>query len=152
MGSVCACAPARDAPFLPLAGARAGFGCLPDADRAVRVPVLPPDHRLRRSADFRRALRQGGRTTSRTVVVHAAVAPHGVRVGFAVNRAVGGSVVRNKVKRRLREAVRPQLEPLMQRGSWDIVVRATPQAAAASFDELSADVAAAVSGLGPVSA
>jgi ribonuclease P protein component len=79
-------------------------------------------------------------------VVHAAVAAEGVRVGFAVNRAVGGSVVRNRVKRRLREAVRPQLELLMQRGSWDIVVRATPQAATASLDELSADVAAAMSG------
>jgi ribonuclease P protein component len=118
--------------------------------------VLPSDHRLRRSGDFRRALRQGRRTTSRTVVVHAAAGSHGVRVGFAVSRAVGGSIVRNRVKRRLREAVRPQLDPLAQRGSWDIVVRATPQAAAASFDDLSADVArtmsALMSALRPVSA
>jgi ribonuclease P protein component len=118
--------------------------------------VLPSDHRLRRSADFRRALRQGRRTTSRTVVVHTAAGSHGVRIGLAVNRAVGGAVVRNKVKRRLREAVRPQLERLAQAGSSDIVIRATPQAAGASFDELRADVvgamAALMSALRPVSA
>jgi ribonuclease P protein component len=85
-------------------------------------------------------------------VIHAAAAEHGVRVGFAVNRAVGGSVVRNRVKRRLRAAVRPELAPLAQRGSWDIVVRATPRAAAASFEELRADVADALSVLRSVSA
>jgi len=114
--------------------------------------VLPPDHRLRRSRDFRRVLRQGRRIASRTVVVHAAAADQGVRVGFAVNRAVGGSVVRNRVKRRLRAAVRPELVSVAQRGSWDIVVRATPQAAMASFGELSTDIADALSGLRPVSA
>jgi ribonuclease P protein component len=106
--------------------------------------VLPPAHRLRRPGDFRRALRQGRRTTERTIVVHAAPAAHGIRAGFAVSRAVGGAVVRNRVKRRLREAIRPQLEPLARHGSWDIVVRATPAAADASFADLSADIADAL--------
>lgn len=32
--------------------------------------------------------------------------PSGLRVGFTVGRALGGAVVRNRMKRRLREAVR----------------------------------------------
>jgi ribonuclease P protein component len=106
--------------------------------------VLPPEHRLRRTADFRRVLRHGRRVGSRTVVVHALATPAGVRVGFAVNRTVGGAVVRNRVRRRLREAMRPQLAAMAGndvRGGWDLVVRATPQAADASFAELSADLA-----------
>jgi len=35
-----------------------------------------------------------------------ASAPRGLRVGFTVGRALGGAVVRNRMKRRLREAVR----------------------------------------------
>jgi ribonuclease P protein component len=79
------------------------------------------------------------------VVVHAVPAAEGVRVGFAVNRSVGGAVVRNRVKRRLREATRARLAPLAASGSWDIVVRATPQAAAATYADLQADLSAALS-------
>jgi ribonuclease P protein component len=73
--------------------------------------------------------------------VHASPAGDGVRVGFAVNRAVGGAVVRNRVKRRLRAAVRQELQSLQRAGSWDIVVRATPRAADAAFDQLTTDLA-----------
>ncbi len=51
------------------------------------------------------------------------------RFGFAVGKRVGNAVVRNRVKRRLREAVRA-LSPA--RG-WDVVVIARPAAATADF-------------------
>ena len=35
-----------------------------------------------------------------------APAPHGPRIGFTVGRVLGGAVQRNRMKRRLREAVR----------------------------------------------
>jgi ribonuclease P protein component len=114
--------------------------------------VLPPENRLRRSADFRHALRRGRRGNCATVVVHAAPGDGGVRVGFAVNRAVGNAVVRNRVRRRLREAVRPQLGSLTDSGSWDIVIRANPAAAEATFDTLSGDLAECLSRLLPVAA
>ena len=47
-------------------------------------------------------------------------APEGSRIGFTVPRALGGSVVRNRLKRRIREAVRlqPRLaEAYVARGS-----------------------------------
>src|SRR5437588_8989332 len=38
-----------------------------------------------------------------------AKAPQGLRIGFTVGRALGGAVQRNRMKRRLREAVRLSL-------------------------------------------
>jgi ribonuclease P protein component len=106
--------------------------------------VLPPEHRLRHTADFRRVLRRGRRSSSSTLVVHALPGSAGVRVGFAVSRGVGGAVVRNRVRRRLREAIRAQLGSLEGRGAWDLVVRATPKAATATYAELCSDTSAAL--------
>jgi len=54
------------------------------------------------------------------------------RYGFVVSKAVGNAVVRNRVRRRLREGIRSlPVEP-----SWDIVVIARPKAAAADFHAL----------------
>ena len=55
------------------------------------------------------------------------------QVGFVVSRAVGNSVVRNRVKRRLRHLTREHLEELPGRGV--LVVRAN--AAAAEVDSAS---------------
>jgi len=56
------------------------------------------------------------------------------RVGIITSKRVGGAVVRNKVRRRLRELVRHSRAHFPQ-GSL-IVVIAKPAAAAASFEEL----------------
>jgi ribonuclease P protein component len=72
------------------------------------------------------------------LVVHAAVPDsrvgHPPRVGFVVSKAVGGSVVRNRTKRRLRALVAPRLGSAP--AGIDVVVRANPPAADATFDEL----------------
>lgn len=57
--------------------------------------------------------------------------PHS-RLGFSVSKRVGKAVIRNKVKRRLREILR--LVPL--RPGRDIVFIARPPAATAGFDAL----------------
>ncbi|UMG94186.1 ribonuclease P protein component [Nocardioides sp. TF02-7] len=111
--------------------------------------MLPADSRLTTSTSFRHATRAGRRSGARTLVTHLVVEPGGstggstgpggpARVGFVVSKAVGGAVVRNRVKRRLRHAVRDRL-PTLPRESL-LVVRAQPPAAAATYEELASDL------------
>jgi ribonuclease P protein component len=60
------------------------------------------------------------------------------QAGFIVSRAVGGSVVRNTVQRRLRHLIRTRLDRIPP-GSM-VVVRATPRAADASSAALGRDL------------
>ena len=88
---------------------------------------FPRTARLLRHADFERVYKQGRRHFSASMTVfywprteidvetragapstaaQGGSAPHGLRIGFTVGRALGGAVQRNRMKRRLREAVR----------------------------------------------
>ncbi len=102
--------------------------------------MLPAAHRLTSGPTFRSVIRDGRRAGSRTLVVHLATDPGSrePRVGLVVSKAVGNSVVRHRVQRRLRHLVREQLELLPEFGV--LVVRATPAAAAAASRELGADL------------
>ena len=96
-------------------------------------------HRLRRRQDFDRA-RQRGRSTRSTLLILNAVrtADDVTRCGFNVSRRVGKAVVRNRVRRRLREIMRQALPALD--GGWDLVLVARPGAAQATFQTLRAAV------------
>ena len=59
-------------------------------------------------------------------------------MGFVVNKSVGSAVVRNRVKRRLRHAAGVRIALLPDNAL--LVVRAQPPAAAASYEELAADL------------
>jgi ribonuclease P protein component len=71
---------------------------------------FPRHARLLRHADFERVYKQGRRHFSATMTVFYWPRPDnshwGARIGFTVGRALGGAVQRNRMKRRLREAVR----------------------------------------------
>jgi ribonuclease P protein component len=54
------------------------------------------------------------------------------RYGFSVGRRLGGAVVRNRAKRRMREI----LHSLPLQAGWDIIFIVRPKAAAASFASL----------------
>jgi ribonuclease P protein component len=107
--------------------------------------VLPAGSRLTRRDEFATTVRRGRRVGRTHLVVHlhvpdavpdpAAAAP---RAGFVVSRAVGGSVVRHRVARRLRHVVRDRL-PGLPRGSR-LVVRALPAAASVPSSVLAADL------------
>jgi ribonuclease P protein component len=105
--------------------------------------VLAADQRLRHSDAFRRTVRSGRRAAGAALVLHLLVdqtrPADPPRVGFVVNKAVGGSVVRSRVKRRLRHVVRAHLTDLPP--SAELVVRALPRAATMSSAELDADLA-----------
>lgn len=112
--------------------------------------MLPAEHRLTDPSGFRRAGRRGRRAGSRTLVTHHLVLSDQIgapaQVGFAVSKAVGNAVNRNRVKRRLRHAVRSRLDALPPASL--LVVRAKPAAAAASYDELVRDLDHCLSGAG----
>jgi ribonuclease P protein component len=85
-----------------------------------------------------RAIAHGHRRRSGALQVSAAVLStrqEPPRIAFAVGRPVGNAVVRNRVRRRLRAAVREQCD-LLQPG-WGYLVTAAPAAAAATYRELS---------------
>jgi len=114
--------------------------------------VLPTEHRLRRREDFATAVRRGRRAGRPLLVVHfrsGATDPDAARgaappprAGVVVSKAVGGAVVRNKVKRRLRHLMRERVA-LFPPGSL-VVVRALPGAGDADHAQLAQDLDAAV--------
>jgi len=87
-----------------------------------KVARFPRTARLLRHADFERVYKQGRRHFSASMTVFYWPRPlenagepktrsarEGLRIGFTVGRALGGAVQRNRMKRRLREAVRLSL-------------------------------------------
>ena len=61
-----------------------------------------------------------------------------VRWGLSTGKRLGGAVVRNRVRRRLREEMRAVLPRI--RGGWDIMLIARPDSAGASSEELNAAI------------
>jgi ribonuclease P protein component len=106
--------------------------------------VLPAGHRLRASSDFAATFRgpRGARAGSTLIVVHAnqadARAGQPPRVGFVVSKAVGGAVVRNRTKRRMRALMAARVSALP--AGTDLVIRANPIAAQANSADLAADL------------
>ncbi|MBN2799673.1 MAG: ribonuclease P protein component [Deltaproteobacteria bacterium] len=98
--------------------------------------------RLRKSADFRR-VQQGGRrvVTGELVVVYQPRPDAGPRFGLAVSRKVGNAVVRNRVKRWLRESIRVERGALSE---VDVVFIARKGAAVSGLAELRLQVRGAL--------
>jgi ribonuclease P protein component len=92
-------------------------------------------HRLTRSADFSRLRKEGRSWTHPLLVLSAARNELGhSRFGFIVSRRIGNAVVRNRVKRRLREAVRHHLAEVPP--GWDVVLVARAPIVQARFGEI----------------
>jgi ribonuclease P protein component len=64
--------------------------------------------------------------------------PDGPHIGFTTPRALGKSVVRNRIKRRVREAVRLHLDRLSPQ--WSIVINPRRKALNATTQELQQEV------------
>jgi ribonuclease P protein component len=102
--------------------------------------VLARPNRLTRGAEYKAVVRRGRRCAGAHTVtyVNAAEAESPARFGFIVSRQIGGAVVRNTVRRRLK-ALCAEALPTLSPGN-DIVIRALPSAATVSFGELRDEV------------
>jgi ribonuclease P protein component len=121
-------------------GALADAISLPSATNetfATRTPAkstggdrtFPRSSRILRSADFRHVYDHGFRVSgplfaafckAREIDLDGATSAPGPRIGLTVPRALGPAVVRNRLKRRLREAFRLHRAELAPK--WDIVL------------------------------
>jgi ribonuclease P protein component len=94
---------------------------------------FPSSARLLKHSDFDRVYKQGRRHFSSHMTVfylrrsevpmqETALAERSARVGFTVGRVLGGAVQRNRIKRRLREAVRQRRSLLQSACPVDVVI------------------------------
>ena len=88
---------------------------------------------MRRRADFDRVFQQGRHNSARLLAVRSVANEQALtRYAFAIPKRVGGAVVRNRVRRRLREILRSL--PLQE--GFDVVITVRPEAAASTFSGL----------------
>lgn len=100
---------------------------------------FPRSLRLLKHADFDRVYKKGRRHfSSHMTVFYLRQENGGARIGFTVGRILGGAVERNRIKRRLREAVR--LRQALLGGAIDVVINPKKSVLRAEFPTLLQDV------------
>ena len=93
--------------------------------------MLPRAQRLAASAQIRHVIRRGHKVPHRLVMCYS-LPSESARAAVVVSKAVGSAPVRNRVRRRLRHILAEVLPGLTS----DVVVRALPPSAEASWFEL----------------
>lgn len=63
--------------------------------------------RLKKRASFAYVYRKGEKASARDLLLLSAKSKEGLKIGLSVSKKVGGAVTRNRVKRLLREAIKP---------------------------------------------
>jgi ribonuclease P protein component len=103
-----------------------------DSGQAARLASLrlfgfSAADRLHRRHEFLRAQRSGARIQTAHFVIYASRLPQNdrARLGITVSRRIGGAVVRNRVKRRVRECFRLKLRPILPAGTDLLVIART---------------------------
>lgn len=88
--------------------------------------MLPKANRVARAEDFRMTVRRGRRVSTPHALLYISgkASTDPTRFGFIVSKAVGNSVTRNLVTRRLRSISREVLD--VQGTGKDVVIRALP--------------------------
>ncbi len=126
-------------PQKPAAVASLGAEQAAEADSPLKAR-FPASVRLLKHADFERVYKQGQRqfSTNLTVFFLGRSEGKGARVGFTVSRALGGAVDRNRMKRRLREAVRLHLNLLKK--PTDVVINPKRSVLRVEFGQILAEI------------
>lgn len=92
-------------------------------------------YRVRENERFQQIRKQGDSYNSELLVM--CVLANGLpysRFGFSVSNRIGGAVVRNRIKRRLREAIRLRMDQIQP--GWDIVFIAKVPIRSADYHEM----------------
>ena len=105
-----------------------------------------PPKRLRKRAEFL-AVRAGEKRRGRLFLLEALKRPDSdaSRIGITVTKKVGNAVVRNRVRRRIKEAMRVHVADDMAPGS-DYVIVARRDVLAVPFQTLTAELARRIRG------
>jgi len=109
------------------------------------MPLMTPPKRITQRADFLRLAARGKKIAKPGVVLQAVrngEAPE-LRVGFTATKKLGNAVIRNRTKRRLREAARLALAGRDLPGV-ELVLIGRQETAAMEFARLRASVDAAL--------
>jgi len=122
------------------AGARGAAKNSQSAPKGSSIAGFPKRVRLLRSQDFRRVYERGSRFSTPLFAAFCVREEEnpGARIGFTVPRKLGSAVVRNRLKRRFREAVRVGLDRLNPQCS--IVINPRLKALDAPLPELQREV------------
>jgi ribonuclease P protein component len=104
----------------------------------IRALQFPREARLVRRGEFDAVYRSGKRRSSShfTVFIRTNQKPLS-RFGFSIKKALGGAVVRNRIRRRLREIVRCHRQEIP--AGWDIVVHPKKSVERAEYLALTKD-------------
>jgi ribonuclease P protein component len=102
--------------------------------------MLPKKFRLRKKNDFDKVYKKGRKITSEFFLIK--IKPSGLkfsRIGFVVSKKTAGKIVlRNKLKRRMREIIRLFREEL--KGGYDIIIVAKPTSLDKNYKDLEIDL------------
>lgn len=90
--------------------------------------------RLKRRASFKYVFRKGEKTSAPDLILLTARSREGLKIGLSVSKKVGNAVTRNRVKRLLREAIRPLEDSICT--SFMYVIVAHPSLAGKDFGEV----------------
>jgi ribonuclease P protein component len=110
-----------------------------------------PLFRLKKPGDFQICYRQGKSSRGRLTTIYCR--PNGLtynRVGFSTGKRLGGAVVRNRIKRRLREIMRLAEADKRLKTGYDIILAPKPSAVDVGYQELRGSVYAGLKKLGLV--
>jgi ribonuclease P protein component len=143
--------PGSDRPAAP-EGTQAPERLMPDEERLPRstpgaTQRLPAEERLRQRKDYLRCYRTGRRRHGSLAILY--FVPNqleGPRLGITASRKVGKAVVRQRLKRRIKEIYR-RWPHRSQLPAFDLVVHLKPEARGSDFPALRTELLRLFSGL-----